>query len=446
MKHLKNFLTGIIFLFVGLQPSDGQTIRFEFQAQKGKTLYLIANKGLQRDTVFSGAIDEKGDLLFTPLKEKPMASGVLSLFIQPDITFDFIYSTTENMTLRCEGEYRYAQNYQILHSPENDFIKTHFPEQMQLREKRLFCEQGLLLYKEKGDLNKELKKEQENRNRQQTAFDTMLQDSSQLYSARLMQIQNVLSDYLSRLKINIDTAEQANIRKQTLARINTETLFYSGFWFPVLNGMLNLYYENSPFFGQFGNDIVRLLQKTESQEVFLALADNAATICNQFGWNADEEALSKYLLLSGRVTNPQGKLKQMLTLNKLQPGMPAPQIIGRDGKTIRWDAEKKTLVVFYESGCNNCENEMNQLIGNYTMLKDKNMDVVSISSDFDQTIFENTSKNYPWPQKLCDLQGFAGINFINYAIIGTPTMYLIDNNGIILGKYARLIDVLNSFK
>jgi hypothetical protein len=36
-----------------------------------------------------------------------------------------------------------------------------------------------------------------------------------------------------------------------------------------------------------------------------------------------------------------------------------------------------------------------------------------------------------------------GINFKNYAVIGTPTMYIIDSKGIVLSKMATVKEVLD---
>ncbi len=433
----RNILTAILCIGFGLSYTYGQSVRFNLPAQKDKTLYLLAAKGVQRDTVFSGQINEKGSLVFTPSKDSPLSSGVISLFIKPDVSFEFIYSDKENATLHSEGEYIYVQNTHFHGSPENEFIETRFVEQMQRREKLMFTEHGMQLFKEDEALHKHLKEEKARLEQEQTAFETLLQQkSAELYAARLMQLQNLMSNYIARLEITTDTAELSLIREHVLTHLDTETLFRSGLWFPVINGMLELYYKESPFYGNFGSDMAILLQRTLSPEVFLALANDAATICNQYSWNMDEAALSIYLSESGRLINPQGKLKQMLNIYKLQPRMKAPALAGADLST-----QGKTLLVFYESGCNSCDNEISQLIGNYPVLKGKGIEVISIAADSDQTIFENTSRNFPWPTKLCDLQGFEGENFKNYGIMGTPTFFLIDEKGVIQERYAQLQEI-----
>ena len=429
----RNILFAITFLTFGFGTVFSQTLQFDIPAQKGKTMYLLAYKGTKRDTVFTGKVDEKGKIQIKNTTR--LSSGVVTLFIKPDVSFDFIYSDKENATLHSEGEYIYAQNTHWHNSPENDFVETRFSEQAARQQKLMFAEEGMQLYKEGEKMYGDFKEEKETLLQQQSAFEQMLRsEASNLYSARLMLLQNLMNEYIGRLQIVSDTTEYRKIREHALENLDMETAYSSGMWFSVINGMLELYYHPSPFYGQFGADMVKLLERTTSQEVFLALANDAATICNQYSWNTDENALSEYLHRSGRITNPQGKLRQMLTLYKLQTGMPAPPIEGVNLQGKKW------LVVFYESGCNNCENEMQQLQGNYSVLQEKGYDVISIAADIDSVSYANNSRNLPWQTKLCDFKNFAGENFINYGILGTPTMYLIDENGIIRGKYARLVD------
>jgi hypothetical protein len=39
-----------------------------------------------------------------------------------------------------------------------------------------------------------------------------------------------------------------------------------------------------------------------------------------------------------------------------------------------------------------------------------------------------------------------GVNFKNYAVIGTPTMYILDNKGFILSKMATITEVFDFVK
>ena len=95
---------------------------------------------------------------------------------------------------------------------------------------------------------------------------------------------------------------------------------------------------------------------------------------------------------------------------------------------------KQTLLLFYKSGCGPCETTIETLKTNYTKLLAKGLKIIALSSDTDETEFKTTSATFPWQDTFCDLEGTNGVNFKNYAVIGTPTMYLLDSKGMIVKK------------
>jgi thiol-disulfide isomerase/thioredoxin len=105
-------------------------------------------------------------------------------------------------------------------------------------------------------------------------------------------------------------------------------------------------------------------------------------------------------------------------------------------------SETKTLVIFYQSGCGHCETTMNSLRDNYADLAKKGVKIIAISADTDDLVFKNTANSYPWKDSYCDLDGTKGINFKNYAVLGTPTMILVDKKGNIAAKIATTDELL----
>jgi hypothetical protein len=82
---------------------------------------------------------------------------------------------------------------------------------------------------------------------------------------------------------------------------------------------------------------------------------------------------------------------------------------------------------------------LEELSRQYAYLHNSGIQVISIASDVDERVFNFHAESFPWPDKLCDYKGFMGENFVNYAILATPTFYVI-GNGVILGRYASLSD------
>jgi hypothetical protein len=145
--------------------------------------------------------------------------------------------------------------------------------------------------------------------------------------------------------------------------------------------------------------------------------------------------LNKIIALYSRF----GKDELLLSLgvDLLKTGNLAPALIKENAKFV----PVNSIVVFYESGCNSCDNELVQLRGNYSLIKEKGYDIISVSADRDKETFEKTSTVFPWTEKICDYKGFDGINFKNYGIVGTPTIFVTDHEGTIDGRYARLADI-----
>ena len=79
---------------------------------------------------------------------------------------------------------------------------------------------------------------------------------------------------------------------------------------------------------------------------------------------------------------------------------------------------------------------------NYKNLVAKGFRIISMASDIDFAVYSNTSFSLPWPDKYCNLDGTNGINFQNYAVIGTPTRYVLDKKGKIILKPVTVTELL----
>lgn len=80
---------------------------------------------------------------------------------------------------------------------------------------------------------------------------------------------------------------------------------------------------------------------------------------------------------------------------------------------------------------------------NYNTMKNKGFRIITIAADTETKVFNDTSLKHPWKDKYCDFVGTNGVNFKNYAVIGTPTMYVLDSKGNIYSKMATISDVLS---
>ena len=168
----------------------------------------------------------------------------------------------------------------------------------------------------------------------------------------------------------------------------------------------------------------------ENPRVALLLAIDLISFMEQFGIDPVAE---KIAVCASQLGLKHDTIDRIVTAAGL-PGRPAPPLKGV--KDL-----KNTLLVFYESGCENCDALVDELIKNYSILQKKNKKIVSVSADIEESIFLSHSKKFLWKDKLCDYEGLDGDPFIRYGVTATPTIYVIDEKGMVSGRYARLQDV-----
>ena len=103
-------------------------------------------------------------------------------------------------------------------------------------------------------------------------------------------------------------------------------------------------------------------------------------------------------------------------------------------------------MLFYKGGCALCEDALIVLANRYKWLKKHNVRVIAVSGDDSEQGFEKKRKYHQWPDNYCDFTGMDGTNFRNYAVMGIPTLYLLDKNGIVLKKSALADEIIDQVK
>lgn len=432
--RIKKYLLQVCILalfFLYTTSIFAQSVGLYFSSHPNADLVLYLKQGTDKETIFSGKLDNKGQAeIRIPAVYKNHAGMATALIGTEGAQMDFILNG-ENMRMSCTEEHPHGGNVVFENSAENESLQRWFMGQSVLQQKleNLFYLQGL--YKKEDSFYKSLENEKKSLESQLSAIENEIEKSG-LYAAGFMRLHKFLANDIAPL-VFADSARMAKTRSYITDTLDLQALYTSGLWFDVLNGSLALYDMQSPYHNEFVKDMAKLLSRADDK-VYTGLAENLFAICESTGWNDLEEELAYFLINDGRIKEPTGKLKMLMTLFKLSKNSPAPEL--SQGKL----STGKTILVFYESGCGPCENEMQQLKGNYPLLKEKGYEVVSVSADTDEAVFRNTSESFPWEEKYCDLQGFKSPDFINYGVIGTPTFYVIDKTGIVQGRYSRLDD------
>lgn len=234
-----------------------------------------------------------------------------------------------------------------------------------------------------------------------------------------------------------------NMQNSTMARVNAlsqidvDKMFYTKFWSYGINGFLLL----APSEQTFAKDMLRLLDITDSEIVYNAFVIDLINITNQFGYEDAFDTIVKHVMESGKIKYPQGRVYEAFEMMKVSKGNKVPEL---EGGNLYNNKGLATILVFHQPDCSHCSSELGKLIKMYPELKKHNIDVVSVSSAQSQEQFDVETKDFLWKDKISDFKGFGAGNFSRFGVIGTPTIYLIDDSGIVLGRFPT-IDALKHF-
>jgi Thioredoxin-like len=405
-----------------------QTLRFDLPYYKGKEAVVVAKQGVRNDTIQHITFDAFGKAIVATAKlEHP---ALAALLIGTEVQFPFIASPSENALISGKNEPLTPQNTVVLNSVENAEIARWGKESNLLKAKSVGITQLLAFYTdytEGSPFSKTLNKEKNDLAKSMVLLNVTLKKSP-LFAAKYIQLRGLLETTFKHTSESPLAAEAS--RKALLNDVDMTALHGSDIWFEVLNNSLEIYQKGSPYHAKFGEDMVVLMKRTTSNAVVTDLAEAAISICAQFSWDTDQAAIVDYLIASNRISNPRGGLRKLMQMQAIAVGKQAPDLV----------------LTSHIGRVEDHNHQTNELKSKYTDLTKKGIRVVAISGDTDPLVFQNTANSYPWKDSYCDLEGLNGINFKNYAVLGTPTMILIDKKGNIAAKIATAEELQEHIK
>lgn len=421
-----------------------QTIQLYFPHFGGSEYVFSLIQGDKNDTIRQGNMEADGRLTLTIPEKYKQYTGMGQWILKGGGGLSFVVNG-EDFSISSEARIPSDETIFYTGSPENSFLNQYLKKQQTILAKIDAMQMAMQAYKsssnpireeESGKSAKELLSVfQKELDRQQQAYNQLKDKAtaSSLHAAGLAQVTDI-SRGLPQTMPSTPEETAKQFRDFVLNKLDMHVLYTSGHWSAVLSRFINLYTINERNASLFIPDIIQLLHRIKSEEVYTALVEKAIMACEKQNWNDSEMQLAFFLLNDNRIGTPSGKVSKLYALFKLKNGAKAPAL------TQGILPKGKTLLVFYETGCGNCLIQLDKLTEEYPNLKKKGYQVVSVSADVDKELFETSAQKYPWNAKYCNFKGFDGDDFKNYGVIGTPTFYLIDENGMIQGRYARLAD------
>lgn len=263
--------------------------------------------------------------------------------------------------------------------------------------------------------------------------ETFVYSYSKMLNA-VMQMNKVLSQ-----RDSFDLFKKGSARLAALNAADIDVLYYSNLWTYLIDGLMRLSIGEEGF----AKDMIRLLDKTKGDAVYLAFVEDLITITNQFGMDDTFDIIIPHVVESKRIKYPQGIVYDAFAMAKVRKGTRAPELKNVSKPSIE---DKYQLIIFHQPECESCHEQLNLLIEKYNFFKENRVRVISISGALNKEDYEQESGPFLWEDKFCDYKGFAGENYLSYGVVGTPTIYLIDDENIVLGRFALVSDVESYLK
>lgn len=365
-----------------------QKITISIPNAASKRYAFFLNEGIDQDTIQKGTLNIAGGTIINiPTKYKDY-TGIGILKIEGENSINLVVNH-ENFTIERGADLK----NKFKNSPENEYLYAT----MEGRQQR--------------DVN------------------------VKLYAARFVELAGFTGQLNNVVNKGGDLNSRTNIRIYAIDKLDMDGLYTSGLWHLVVDRLARLSSNQEVM----ANDFIKIFKRIKSQKVYEHLADNVITMMNQYGWDDAFDILIPSIADSKRILTPQGKIYDAFKMVKIRRGNFVPPIEGLK-IPLKENVADKTLIMFYESDCQNCITQLQELKKNYARLNASKIRVITISADYDKKSFDKESSSFPWVDKLCDYKGFAGKNFSNFGVLGTPTFYLLDKDLRLIKRFALFRD------
>ena len=237
-------------------------------------------------------------------------------------------------------------------------------------------------------------------------------------------------------------------------------LYTSGHWEQVLHHWLMMNIQSEHGEQAFQDRLNKAIARMDRDDILAAFAEKSAPLLVEKGKDDLLPVIAEHLEnRPPALAALSGSVKNMIASVKILTGQKAPDLIfkapvrtqtGRNSQDITLETGKLnadyTILLFYQGECPLCEDALIDLANKYKRLAEQKVRVIAISGDTTEKGFEKKLTYHQWPDNYCDFTGMVGVNFKNYGVLGVPSLYLLDKDGMVLEKTATVDEVLKAIK
>ena len=438
-------------LFIAIN-SFSQTVSIDFPAFAGKTYDFIIFQGSKQETVQQDTIPASGKFTLTiPAKYAPY-TGMSRWLITGTAQGGGLDMAIPgyNFSVTCLSDAPDTNNIVYTGFDAVNELNSLNTQQKQIIEKFAVVSKASVLYAKNKKLYKIFNKE---KIKQKEAFENFNKHlkSNPSFNARFLPIVNLTKGITPHLTANED--EKAAIYNQFITKdLNFNDLYVSGHWTTIIRDWVGFQSNSVEDIAQFVKDFKLISDRIINPTQYTDFVEKLTYYLTTYGKDNYVDAIVNAVVGSGKVNTYMGSMKVYInaTMGKQAPDIVIIENVGSEKEVnlvntlLKTDAlaSKYSLLLFYQSGCGPCKQTIAALKEHYSNLVGKGIKIVALSADTDPQVFKDNAAAFPWKDSYCNLEGFKGVNFKNYAVTGTPTMFVLDSKGILLKKIATIKQLL----
>lgn len=436
--------------------SQAQKIDMYFPHFAGKTYDFVIFQGDKQTSLLQGTIPENGKFSLTIPKEYAPYTGMSRWLITNSKDgggLDMLIPG-KDFSLSCQEAQPTEKNIIYKGNAQNQELNDLYKKQQAIFARHDAMLQATRAFPKTDKNYPVFQQEYELQKNQYKDFQAAFSKKPD-YACRLIRIINASRGIGTEILDN-EAQKADNIARFMVNDMDVRVLYTSGYWTSMISSWVSIHTQVLQDQYRFVEDFSRISTRITDKKQYTDFVGRTTYYLNEQGKDQYIAGIAPWVRSSGKITAYEGSLAVYL---KGAVGSQAPDLVftrhtgdpaDHNHDMLRMNTSElaeegadKALLIFYESGCGPCENLLQQLPGNYELLKKRGIRIISISADHDEAIFTSKAQNFPWKKDAyCDYEGIKGINFLNYAISGTPTMVLLDKSGKIILRTASLQEVL----
>ncbi|ABW68750.1 peroxiredoxin family protein [Desulfosudis oleivorans] len=440
-------------ILLSLSTARAQEIHLHVPHFAGSHYEWKIFQGKQELTVRSGEISPDGRVILTMPDPYQDYRGMTRWLLKKGGGLDMIY-TGKGFSVECLSEKPNSDNIIYTGNPENDYLESHHSRQQTILGKLGAVNHLLQVYAPDENLHKIALDEQTHLRQ---AFSQVQADRAEslLYAARFGKIVDFTKGIADKIYDNPED-HTTYFNDFVTHTLDFKDLYTSGHWDQVLHHWVMMNIRSGKGDHAFIERMESAMSRMNQDNILAAFAEKAVPLLVEKGKDDLLPAIADHLENRPAVQAAlSGSVKNMMASVKMLTGKKAPDLVFHapvrtQTKTSAEDIIIKTgnldaahtILLFYQGECPLCENTLIDLANKYQQLKEQNVRVIAISADMTDQGFEDKLIYHQWPDNYCDFTGMAVENFTKYGVLGVPTLFLLNQEGVVVKKTAMMDELM----